>query len=374
MTNALGVDVARRLRPAQARQAAAGPTDAGAAGSRPGDSPSGHARRLSHRDLSVSWYSTWHPELDEALKSFPEPAVRPHGMMSALARFDTAVPKATALVTHDDVPVAVVPLRRTGRSWEPVTSWSVPGQPFPARVDVLTVTRALRRSVHLAWWRMGASPSLNRRQGRVLTVPTYQADLTGDWEEHWRQTSHWKSVRRARRRCARYTTRVDHPAAVEWIMVNAERAWRSSPNRVDPTFSDRLLATQYLSTVGQVQTVCLLDDGWPIAGSLSIIQDDVLVGLTMYRDRRYDRDGVGVRVMDVELEVSAQRGLRASDFGGGFDYKNRWAPEEGVRADVLVAPTMHQLARQARIAARQQAHAARSVPRRVDMRRLLDRS
>lgn len=316
--------------------------------------------RLRADGLSVTWFRSWHTVLDEALRSLPETQLRPHDLLRELASTDVGVPKRTALVAHQGSPVAVVPLRRTGHSWEPVTAWSVPGEPFPTRlVDVVTVAQALRRSVYLPWWRMGDPPAVPSHVGWVDVQPTYEIDLTGDWEQHWRAGRHWKHVRQSRSRCARYGTVVNHPAAVEWVLTGSERLWRPVPSQVDPALADRLRSTQYLDSKGYVLSVCLLDEGWPIAGSVSLVEGDNLVAFVVYRDRRYDRDSVGVRLADLRLQIAAERGLRTMDLGGGYEYKRRWGPQKGVRADVLMAPATQLYARQAREVARRWTGAAR---------------
>jgi CelD/BcsL family acetyltransferase involved in cellulose biosynthesis len=65
--------------------------------------------------------------------------------------------------------------------------------------------------------------------------------------------------------------------------------------------------------------------------------NDLVAGV-IYREPEYDWYGVGVRLIDLVFSFAAEKGFETMDLGGGHDYKQKWAPQEGERWQFNVCP------------------------------------
>jgi CelD/BcsL family acetyltransferase involved in cellulose biosynthesis len=63
-----------------------------------------------------------------------------------------------------------------------------------------------------------------------------------------------------------------------------------------------------------------------------------LVSGVVYRNPAYEKHSVGTRIWDLSFEWAAKNNYEKLDMGGGFDYKQRWAPQEGERIKFRVCP------------------------------------
>ena len=238
------------------------------------------------------------------------------------------------------MPVAVVALRQRGFYWEPVTQWLLPGAIFPVREDCLMLAlSALGVEVEIAWWRMMEAPPQHPwiRRDRVPTL-THRMRLSEDFEEFWRKSGQFKDVRSARNRCLGFTFEVNTPGAADWIIKNSTAKWASSENTYIEELGDRLMVADYLAKRGQFHSLLLLSSGIPVAGNTFIVHGRDLVSGVVYRNPAYEKYSVGTRIWDLSFEWAAKNNYEKLDIGGGFDYKKRWAPQEGERNKFRVCP------------------------------------
>jgi hypothetical protein len=287
----------------------------------------------SARGLKVSWFDRWHPALDEALQELPEKDNCPHELYRLVIQNPNSVPKRTALITERGMPVAVASMRQTGRrSWEPVTQWMIPGLVFPAQPEYLIpALEALGVDIWVAWWRMEVPPRPSRQMRYLESTPTYRMRCSDDFEAYWRQTKQWKTVKNKRNRCQDFVLAVNSAGAAEWTIRHWEAKWRDNPQVESPSLSDTLIVAKYLENRGKYHTLTLLDQDRPIAGAtLSVHHNDLVAGV-IYREPDYDWHGVGIHMIDLTFSWAAEGGFETMDLGGGHDYKERWAPQEGER-------------------------------------------
>jgi GNAT superfamily N-acetyltransferase len=286
-----------------------------------------------YNGLKVDWFDGWHPILDEALQSLPEMETCPHELFRLLIENPGPARKRSALVTERGVPVAVVGLRQRGRySWEPVTQWITPGAVFPAKPGYLmSALESLRIEVWVAWWRMASPPPASQLMRYLESTPTYRLSCSGDCERYWRETGHFKTIRRIRNRCRNYTLAINAPGSAEWTIRNWEAKWRPDPATVDPSLTDRIIAANYLEGQGRYYTLTLLDGDVRIGGATMTVHHGDAVAGVLHRDLEYRRQGVGDRLIDLSFTFAAERGFETFDIGGGHHYKSHWARQEGER-------------------------------------------
>jgi hypothetical protein len=294
----------------------------------------------SARGLKVSWFDEWHPALDEALQALPETDNCPHELYRLMVQNPGSARKRTALVTKQGVPVAVAGLRQTGaRSWEPVTQWIIPGVVFPAQPGYLMpALEAIGVDIQVAWWRMEAPPPPSRWIRYRESAPVHRMRCSDDFERYWRETKHFKTVQHKRNRCRDFTLAINSPGSVEWVIENWEAKWRNNPAIMDPSLPDRVAAAKYLENQGLHYTLLLLDQDTPIGGATQTVHGNDLVAGVIYREPEYDWYGVGIRLIDLVFSFAAEKGFDWIDIGGGHDYKNKWAPQEGARWQFNICP------------------------------------
>jgi CelD/BcsL family acetyltransferase involved in cellulose biosynthesis len=75
-----------------------------------------------------------------------------------------------------------------------------------------------------------------------------------------------------------------------------------------------------------------------VAADLTVVHRGTLVCKDTARDRDYDAYGVGIRSLELMFRWAKANGLEAVDIGGGFAYKQRWAPEDGTRSTLVLRP------------------------------------
>jgi CelD/BcsL family acetyltransferase involved in cellulose biosynthesis len=81
-----------------------------------------------------------------------------------------------------------------------------------------------------------------------------------------------------------------------------------------------------------------MDAGSPVASTTVTVHGDSLVAGVIYRRPEFDRQKVGIRMMDATFAYAAENGYTSFDIGGGFDYKAKWAPQAGRRATFGICP------------------------------------
>jgi hypothetical protein len=289
--------------------------------------------KTPYNGLKVKWFDAWHQELVEALYELPEIESCSHELYQKLIQNPSNVSKRTALVSKDGVPVAIVGLRQSGRfTWEPITQWIIPGAVFPAKPDYIFPTlEALKIDISIAWWRIKEKPSFSPIMRHIESTPTYRMRCSDDIEQYWRDNGYFKTIRRMRNRCKDFTFVINSPDAAEWTIRNWEEKWRTNPEIRNPSLQDRILAAKYLEQRGQFFTLMLLDQDNPIGGATVLVQNKVLVAGVLYSEPSYRQNGVGIRLIDLCFTFAIEKGFEVIDIGGGHDYKENWAIQEGER-------------------------------------------
>lgn len=295
---------------------------------------------IPYNELKVTWFDSWHPALDEALRTLPEMEACSHELFRLLIQNPTSVHKRIALITRQGVPIAVAGLRQRGRySWEPVTQWIIPGAVFPAQSECLIpALEAIRSEVWVAWWRMENSPPPSRLMRYMESTPTYRMRCSDDFEQYWRKNGFFKNIRNMRNRCQDFVLTVNAPGAAEWVIKNWGAKWLDDSALGSPSLSDRILAAKYMESCGRHYTLTLLDQDTPIGGTTNTVHKNDLVAGVLYREPQYERQGVGIRLIDLVFSFAAENGFEMFDMGGGHDYKKQWAPQEGERWWFNISP------------------------------------
>jgi hypothetical protein len=289
--------------------------------------------------LQVHWFDQWTNELDSALQLLPEMAMCPHALYRDLANTDQFARKRYALVTHGDEPVSVVIVRLNGIRWEPVTTWIVPGALFPVRTGYLIdVLCQLNVPLFIAWWRQDVPPPQHPRFQQMHSVVTRRLACQEDYEAYWKQTGKLVEVRKARRKCEHLKVTINAPGAAAWTIENWGRRWAQSEVRELIDTRDRLRVARYWEPRGHQFTISLMDEDRFVASGTVFVHGNDVVGQANYRDPVYEKLGVGTRMIDAVQSWAAQAGFENHDFGGGLDYKNKWAPEAGERWDFILEP------------------------------------
>lgn len=276
--------------------------------------------------------------VEDALSELPESADWP-GLFDVLLEARGAE-KRVALVLDHDGPMAVVLLRSTGHhTWEPATQWIVPGFLFPVRPGCTqTVLEALQLSVEVGWWRCPEPPPSGSRVQNFRQRQKHELSCATDFDTYWKQSGHLHTVQQAQRRCKDFVLKIDPEDGAEWTIRNCEQKWRSDPEIPEPRLEDRIAAAKFLEQSGRHHTHVLFDGDTAIAGLTHLAHRDCVVAHMTYRRPEYESKKVGTFIYEAVFQWAARSGYRTVDIGGGFKYKNRWAPPNGYIYEFTVAP------------------------------------
>lgn len=289
--------------------------------------------------LRVDWFDRWHSDLDAALSALPELETCPNELYRELATRPIASRKRIALVTRHDQPIAVIGLRWEEPVWTPVTTWIVPGALFPVRPGmVLPALAALRCRVSTAWWRQAEPPPDSALLNVFALTPTRILTCGEGFEEYWRESGLATDLKRAKKKCASFRLELNHPGAAEWVIRMAAQRWAASGSE-ELRSTDKLSAARYWAPRGRLFSHSLLDGDRIVAADVSFAHRRVLVGLVNYRDPEYHRYSVGTRLLEIVHRWAADSGFEQQDFGGGFAYKERWAPAVGSHCQFVLRPS-----------------------------------
>lgn len=297
-------------------------------------------RNTGENRLRIHWFESCHPDIDSALKELPEMNGWPHELYRMLLQDPGGTQKRIALITQRETPVAVAAFRKRRDHWIPVTHYILPGAIFPVQKGYLgSLLVEFKINVWIAWWRMSHPPPLFRCVRWEERESTHKLSLRGDFENFWRTTSHFNTVKRMRKRCRDFHFKINFPGSAEWTIRNWERKYRENPESERPDLHDKLLAAKYLEERKRHFTFILFDQEKPIAGETFIVHRNDLVSQHNYRDPEYKWYGIGVRLMDIAFHWAAEAGFEKMDIGGGFDeYKGRWAPMDGEKYTYNICP------------------------------------
>jgi GNAT superfamily N-acetyltransferase len=287
--------------------------------------------------LRIRDFPGWNAEVAEALSALPTSPLCPPELFELLLTPRTETPKRVVVVLEGGAPVAVAGLRHAWGRWEPVTQWIVPGLPLAVRDGVIArALQAMGLLMEVAWWRCLPPPPAGPHISCVKESPTHGMALADDFEDYWRRSDNWRSVKKARTRCQSFRFEVDPMGGAEWTIRHSGAKW-GIPSGIT---EDRLAAVSWLQVRGAHHTLVLYDGDRPVAGDTFFIDHGDMVSHTTFRDPEYDWHGVGVSLLDRGFQWGAQQGFGAIDLGGGFGYKTAWAPLTGRHYQLRVT-TLH---------------------------------
>jgi hypothetical protein len=162
------------------------------------------------------------------------------------------------------------------------------------------------------------------------SYPAYKADLTSDYEYHWRRSSFFKKdIRTARRRCELFELQVDAAGAAEWIIDGWKRRWENDEGQEVIVYDDALMLARYMQDRGLYHSFLLLDSGKPIGGSTVRVVGDALRGAFTVYDPAYAWHRPGTYLLDRLFQWAAANGYKELDLGPGHEYKARIASVAG---------------------------------------------
>ncbi|MEM8709202.1 MAG: GNAT family N-acetyltransferase [Actinomycetota bacterium] len=292
--------------------------------------------------LRVSWHDTWDDDVAAAVAALPAPEPYGRETFEFLARQPADSTQRIVIVSERDEPIACLALSRADSlAWEPVTHSLVAGQPFPIRdrADFTRVCRAVDVELHVMLWDGGIEPD-DIVADEIDIDPTFRATHE-ELEAHWSK-KHRRTIKQARSRSGDFVVEINEPDAARWILDHLYDRW----DLPRTTFDRRVASLVHLLERDAAQLIRLFDGDRPVGGHASIIMNDTLYLLEIYRDADYGWHGVGNRLIDVAIERGASLGLRYFDLSTGFgDYKRKWAPEAGSHAVATFRPRRHRVAR-----------------------------
>jgi len=298
---------------------------------------------LVDQDIKIISFDHWQPELDEALSCLPEADLFPHELFRTLMMMAEPKKRRILLITKRGVPIGLVGLRNRRGYWEPVTHWIVPGVLFPIQEGCLEcilteVLPSLGIEIQIGWWRWEMPPPLNKYAWGLSSSPTFQMHLSEDVEEYWRSTRNMKNIRQYRNRCRQFTLEVNKPGDAEWVLKNNEEKLLPAGLAEIPDLAEKIAVSRYLEDRNLYYTLSLRDGDRRVAGATLIKHGNDAVAHTFYRDHQYNWHGVGTRLVELSFHWAKEMGFRRMDVGGSFEYKHKWAPEEGRKWAFEICP------------------------------------
>ena len=180
--------------------------------------------------------------------------------------------------------------------------------------------------------------------GDVSIKPTYRMQDIAGREEFWRSTDLRRNIKNIRNRTARMRVEVGNLAHVAPVVSEWHGRWARG-DADDIAVRARLAIAHALEPAGAHVTVALLDGDEIAAGATNFVHRGEMVAGVSHVSPKYRQLGVGVRLIDAVFDVAEQRGLTTFDLGGGADYKQKWAPIGGERAEFNVASARVRLLR-----------------------------
>lgn len=279
------------------------------------------------------------PDVDHAFRELGSGSEWPLELYRYIADGVPSRYRRIILWVERDEPIGVVVFTLDGRGiWAPVTHWVLPGWLGPLLAeresDLLPM---LPFRARIAWWRMSGDVPSGPKVHHASKNPTYALDSTMDFEAYWKKTGQLRSITKARKRCQGLVFKVNGPGAAQWVVNRSDELWRLNPDTPTPQLHARLTAAEYLEPIQRHITLTLQDGDQYVAGDTYLVHRGDLVALNTFRDRRYNEKGVGNRLLDLGCFWARENGFRSIDIGGGFGYKERWAPVGGVKHSLLIA-------------------------------------
>jgi GNAT superfamily N-acetyltransferase len=293
---------------------------------------------IPSRRLEVRWLRGWTPEADSALKSLPQMPNCPHDLFRKVMTNTEAGTKRCALVLKDRVPIALIGLRRRGRSrWQLITDREVSPRSWAPTAPgcLLSALSALQSDVEINEW-YAPLPALARA---TTQYPLYRIDLGTDYKAFWRDSGQGfeRRLRRAASRTRKFDFEVDTAGIAAWTIRTWSERWGEQI-----AASDLLMAADYYSACGRLHAFALIDNGVQCAGLTGFAAGDELILLTTARETAYEHHGVGTRIHELAIEWAGTNGFKTVTFGSGRvdSYKRWWALPSGVSWTFRVRPAV----------------------------------
>lgn len=285
-------------------------------------------------------FDHWAAPLDTAWDLLPEHPHWPKTLYRRLIDAPTNASRRFVLWERHSEPVGLLALVREHASpvWQPVTQWIVPGFLGLGEPRLLeSLCLGLNFATRFAWWRMPRLPQSGGNVRAVEAEPTFRLPCSTDFDQFWRKTGLLRDLRRASRRSRHLELRCNADGAARWIITGSERTWREACHPAAENLQRSLDAAEFLAGCQRLVAFTLQDHDQFVAGDISIIHGDSLVSTHTFRNREYNKMGAGNLVLEAVFRWGKSAGLREIDLGGGFDYKRRWALQDGTKARVLVS-------------------------------------
>ncbi len=300
--------------------------------------------------LRVEYFDTWHPVLDDALKTLPEIPTCPHDLFRQIASNPASTEKRLALVSDGGKPVAVAALRRRQRHWEPVGYGVTHDAVMPAKEGYLYPALA---ALKLDVWVVAAETfPIHDAVRQTFPTPRYAMSTKADFDEYWHGSGLWGIVKYSRRRTRNYRLEVDRADAADWTIRRWAERWQGDPSEETIVIEDLLTAAKYLFDHGRYHTFRLFDGDRPVAGHNFLVYGRSIVFQTTFFDTAYRKDGVGSRLLDLVFHWARDVGFEKIDLGGGHTYKSDWAPQDGNLWNYNVCPeNLHRMKQATRLVA-----------------------
>jgi ribosomal protein S18 acetylase RimI-like enzyme len=295
-----------------------------------------------NRGLQVAWFDRWYPVLDNALHELPEMPNCPHELFRTVMQNPGPTRKRIALVTEGPDPLAVVGLRQKGKYWLPVMQEIIPECIAPARDGFLfPALRALGVEVRIADWPI--PPPRSARASSVMAVPVFSIHCQSDYEGYWRKSHYMETIRKARKRTEAFTFEVDRPGSAALIIAKWAEKWRDHPDQQTIIASDLVVAADYCQQRNRWHSFLLLDGDVAAAGATFPVHGNDLLGAVIFRDKRYNWQSAGNRLMDLITQWAAEHGFAKYELGGWYDYKAKCGPQDGEHWDFRICPLRQHL-------------------------------
>jgi hypothetical protein len=170
--------------------------------------------------------------------------------------------------------------------------------------------------------------------------PWHAVSTRVDFDDFWRSKGYEEAIRKARRRCAGLgdtALEIDAPGAAEWILDNWERKWSGDSMHETLIAPEMREAVSYLARRGRYHAFRLLHAGKPIAGLNVLADGEALHEQSSFRDRAYDRYGVGVHLDELFFRWAAQSPYERVELGAG-EYKSRWGDQAQECVSFTICP------------------------------------
>lgn len=262
--------------------------------------------------------------MERALQQLPDTRDCPHALLRTLWDLTDAHKRIAVVRDTNGTPAAVIPLAKHNHEWKPISVGSTARICAVAPGSEATSLRSLGVPVRIDYW----PAELPHDAQRVNWDTQHRLRPGADYQQYWKERGRWKGIREARNRTRDFEFEVDADDSCAWTLRRWNEKWHKSNGLALPSVEPQIAAWKVLFESGASHAFRLMDGANAAAGIVGIVLEDQLVLTYNYRDPAYDWHGAGNRLMELVVEWTLAQGL-AINFGGGFEYKDKWAPEDG---------------------------------------------